>query len=211
MFIAQQQQQVKVLASVDANDERAHKGKQDPVSFDQAFEEMSRNVLNTRYTLLPYLYTLMYEAHAHGSTVSRPLLNEFTNDPTTWNVDKQFLWGPALLISPVLQQGQTELDAYFPDARWYDYYTDTDIGQRKLFKLLQAPMDHINLHLRGGYIIPWQLPALNTKASRKNPMGLTVALDDNEAAQGLLYWDDGTKIGSPKQRAKSSLDSTKLL
>ncbi|XP_015266282.1 PREDICTED: sucrase-isomaltase, intestinal [Gekko japonicus] len=167
---------------------------QDPVSFDKAFEEMSRNVLNTRYTLLPYLYTLMYEAHAHGSTVSRPLLNEFTNDPETWNVDKQFLWGPALLISPVLQEGQTELDAYFPDARWYDYYTDTDIGQRKLIKRLQAPMDHINLHLRGGYIIPWQLPALNTKASRKNPMGLTVALDDNGAAQGLLYWDDGTKI-----------------
>lgn len=31
--------------------------------------------------------------------------------------------------------------------------------------------------------------------SRKQPMGLTVALDDNGAAQGLLYWDDGKTIG----------------
>nr|XP_056706356.1 sucrase-isomaltase, intestinal [Euleptes europaea] len=167
---------------------------QDPVSFNRTFEDMSRKVLNIRYTLLPYLYTLMYEAHAHGSTVSRPLLNEFTNDQKTWDIYKQFLWGPALLVSPVLEEGQRELDAYFPDVRWYDYYTDTDIEQRNLTKRLQAPLDHINLHIRGGYIIPWQLPAANTKASRKNPMGLTVALDDNGAAQGLLYWDDGTKI-----------------
>ncbi|XP_054838775.1 sucrase-isomaltase, intestinal [Eublepharis macularius] len=177
---------------------RNHNGlgtvRQDPVAFDQAFEDMSRKVLNIRYTLLPYLYALMYEAHAYGSTVSRPLLNEFTDDQQTWGISEQFLWGPALLISPVLKENATTVDAYFPDARWYDYYTDKDVGVRKTSHLLSAPLDHINLHIRGGYIIPWQLPAVNTKASRKNPMGLTVALDDNGAAHGLLYWDDGTKI-----------------
>nr|XP_034988351.1 sucrase-isomaltase, intestinal [Zootoca vivipara]XP_034988352.1 sucrase-isomaltase, intestinal [Zootoca vivipara] len=177
---------------------RNHNGigymRQDPVSFDQAFEDMSRNVLNTRYTLLPYLYTLLYEAHDHGSTVVRPLLHEFTDDRTTWDIDRQFLWGPALLISPVLDENQTTVNAYFPDARWYDYYTSKDVGVRGNFSVLQADLEHINLHLRGGYIIPWQLPDLTTKASRAQPMGLTIALDDNGAAQGLLYWDDGTSI-----------------
>ncbi|KAM6442830.1 sucrase-isomaltase, intestinal [Liasis olivaceus] len=167
---------------------------QDPVAFDKKFEEISRNVLSTRYTLLPYLYTLMYEAHAHGNTVVRPLLHEFTDDKETWSIQEQFLWGPALLISPALYENTTEVEAYFPDAHWYDYYTDENIGTRQQLRKLPTPLDHINLHLRGGYIIPWQLPALNTKASRKNLMGLTVALDDNGAAQGLLYWDDGTKI-----------------
>uniref|UniRef100_A0A670IE62 Maltase n=1 Tax=Podarcis muralis TaxID=64176 RepID=A0A670IE62_PODMU len=177
---------------------RNHNGigyRQDPVSFDRAFEDLSRNVLNTRYTLLPYLYTLLYEAHDHGSTVVRPLLHEFTDDRTTWDIDRQFLWGPALLISPVLDENQTTVNAYFPDARWYDYYTSKDIGVRGNYSVLQAELEHINLHLRGGYIIPWQLPDLNTNASRKQPMGLTVALDDNGAAQGLLYWDDGKTIG----------------
>lgn len=170
---------------------------QDPLSFDVQFENLSRNVLNTRYTLLPYLYTLMYEAHAHGNTVVRPLLHEFINDRTTWNIYEQFLWGPALLISPVLHENtesnDTVVEAYFPDARWYDYYTNI-AGARGQFVNLSTPLDHIHLHLRGGYIFPWQIPALNTKASRKNPMGLTVALDDNGAAQGLLYWDDDTII-----------------
>ncbi|NXR00307.1 MGA protein, partial [Sagittarius serpentarius] len=59
---------------------RNHNGKgakrQDPVAWNSTFEEISRKVLNIRYSLLPYLYTLMYEANAHGSTVVRPLLHE---------------------------------------------------------------------------------------------------------------------------------------
>lgn len=50
--------------------------RQDPVSFDAAFEALSRNVLNIRYTLLPYLYTLLFDAHTTGTTVVRPLLHE---------------------------------------------------------------------------------------------------------------------------------------
>ncbi|XP_072852258.2 sucrase-isomaltase, intestinal isoform X2 [Pogona vitticeps] len=177
---------------------RNHNGlgskRQDPVSFDDHFKEIARNVFNTRYTLLPYLYTLMYEAHAHGSTVVRPLLHEFTDDKTTWEIYEQFLWGPALLISPVLHENATTVEAYFPDAPWYNYYTDKVEKVRGQFQNISTPLEDINLHLRGGYIIPWQLPGLNTEASRKKMMGLTVALDDNESAQGLLYWDDGTTI-----------------
>uniref|UniRef100_A0A803U0F6 Maltase n=1 Tax=Anolis carolinensis TaxID=28377 RepID=A0A803U0F6_ANOCA len=146
---------------------RNHNGigylRQDPAAFDEKFQEISRNVLNTRYTLLPYLYTLMYEAHAHGNTVVRPLLHEFVDDKVTWEIYEQFLWGPALLISPALHPNVTEVNAYFPDARWYNYYTVIE-GIRKEFQNLATPLEHINLHLRGGNIIPWQLPALNTQA-----------------------------------------------
>ena len=46
------------------------------MAWNSTFEDISRDVLNIRYTLLPYLYTLMYDASAHGSTVVRPLLHE---------------------------------------------------------------------------------------------------------------------------------------
>ncbi|NWT71349.1 MGA protein, partial [Prunella himalayana] len=168
--------------------------RQDPASWDDKFKEMSRNVLNIRYTLLPYLYTLLYDAHAHGSTVVRPVLHEFVGDNTTWDIDEQFLWGPALLISPVMKENDRSVIAYFPDARWYDYHTNSDTGFRKQFQNLSAPLEHINLHIRGGYILPWQRPATTTAYSRKNPMGLTVALDDALQAGGHLYWDDGVRI-----------------
>ncbi|XP_078603226.1 sucrase-isomaltase, intestinal-like [Branchiostoma floridae x Branchiostoma japonicum] len=96
---------------------------QDPSAWGPEFAEASRAVLLTRYRLLPYLYTLFYEAHTKGSTVVRPLLHEFRTDRNAWTVDRQFLWGPALLISPVLEQGATSVTAYMPDARWFDYYT----------------------------------------------------------------------------------------
>ncbi|XP_013810008.1 maltase-glucoamylase-like [Apteryx mantelli] len=177
---------------------RNHNGKgtkrQDPVAWNSTFEDISRNVLNTRYTLLPYLYTLMYEAHAHGSTVIRPLLHEFVEDRTTWEIYKQFLWGPALLISPVMEPNAVTVTAYIPNARWYDYYTDELIGFRGQFRNLSAPLEHINLHIRGGYILATQRPANTTFYSRKNPLGLTVALNDSQLAQGQLYWDDGIRI-----------------
>lgn len=179
---------------------RNHNGKgskrQDPVSFDTAFEDLSRKVLNTRYTLLPYLYTLLFEAHTKGSTVVRPLLHEFTEDKQTWDVYKQFLWGPALMISPVMNEGARSVNVYVPNTIWYDYHTGININIKGQWAELQAPLDHINLHVRGGYILPLQAPANNTHFSRKNPMKLLVALDQNEMANGQLFWDDGTSITS---------------
>ncbi|XP_071422109.1 sucrase-isomaltase, intestinal [Pithys albifrons albifrons] len=177
---------------------RNHNGKgtrrQDPVSWNETFVEISKNVLNIRYSLLPYLYTLMHDAHAQGSTVVRPLLHEFVEDKKTWDIYEQFLWGPALLISPVMQKSTVTVRGYFPSARWYDYYTHENIGAKGEFRVLPAPLDHINLHIRGGHILPWQTPARTTSSSRKNPMGLIVALDDNLFAEGHLYWDDGVLI-----------------
>uniref|UniRef100_A0A4W6E6N8 alpha-glucosidase n=1 Tax=Lates calcarifer TaxID=8187 RepID=A0A4W6E6N8_LATCA len=177
---------------------RNHNGKgnprQDPVAWNAAFAEASRDVLNIRYTLLPYLYTLMFEAHTKGSTVVRPLLHEFVNDKTTWDIYRQFLWGPALLITPALDKGVRTVNGYVPNARWYDFHTARDVGVRGQMVNMPTPIDHINLHIRGGYVIPWQKPENNTYYSRMNPLGLIVALSDSGTAQGSFFWDDGEGI-----------------
>lgn len=49
---------------------------QDPAVFGDAFAKISRATLRIRYSLLPYLYTLFYESHVHGSTVVRSLMHE---------------------------------------------------------------------------------------------------------------------------------------
>ncbi|XP_066266382.1 sucrase-isomaltase, intestinal-like [Branchiostoma lanceolatum] len=173
---------------------------QDPGSFSQSMIDSSRNVMMTRYTLLPYLYTLFYHAHVAGTTVARPLLHEFPSDPKTWEVDRQFLWGRGLLISPVLSQGDTTVDAYFPDDRWYDWFTGFEVegDYRGQTVTLDAPLNKINVHVRGGTILPTQEPANSTVYSRRNPMGLVVALDDSNStgASGDLFWDDGESYDS---------------
>ncbi|GAB5568854.1 maltase-glucoamylase [Prionailurus iriomotensis] len=166
---------------------------QDPVAFGShsLLVNSSKHYLNIRYTLLPYLYTLFYRAHTRGDTVARPLVHEFYQDPATWEVHEQFLWGPGLLITPVLYEGVDQVKAYIPDAVWYDYETGVAIQWRKQLVEMQLPPDRIGLHLRGGFIFPTQQPSTTTEASRKNPLGLIVALDYKREAKGELYWDNG--------------------
>ncbi|XP_054432879.1 sucrase-isomaltase, intestinal [Pteronotus mesoamericanus] len=188
--------------------------RQDPASWNTTFSEMSRDVLNIRYTLLPYFYTQMHEVHAHGGTVIRPLLHEFYKEKPTWDVFEQFLWGPAFMVTPVLKPNTDVVRGYVPNARWFDYHTGQDIGVRRTFKEFDAPLHKINLHVRGGYILPCQEPDKNTFHSRKNYMRLIVAADDNQMAQGSLFWDDGETIGTYERNlyflVKFNLNKTTL-
>ncbi|XP_013405317.1 maltase-glucoamylase, intestinal-like [Lingula anatina] len=105
------------------------------------------------------------------------------------------MWGAGLLISPALRQGQVEVEAYFPKARWYDYYSGAELPSSGRNITLPTPIDKINLHVRGGHVIPWQREANTTVISRQNSMGLIVGLDDVGQASGSLFWDDGESFG----------------
>ncbi|KAH9514808.1 hypothetical protein Btru_023694 [Bulinus truncatus] len=164
---------------------------QDPASFGQDFVNLVKPVLMTRYKFLPYLYTQMYRAHVDGDIVFKPLFFEFPQDDTTLSIDKQFMLGPAFLISPVLEDRLREVKAYFPQGRWFDYTTGERIHSEGQHVILPTPLEKFNLHIRGGHIVPWQTPAATTEDSRKNDLGLLVALGPDNTASGELFWDDG--------------------
>lgn len=164
---------------------------QEPYAFSLAAQDAMRRALRLRYSLLPHLYTLFHRAHVAGDTVARPLFLEFPKDPNTWSVDRQLLWGAGLLITPVLEQGQTKVSGYFPAGTWYSFTGDSTIHSRGQWILLAAPLDTINVHIRAGHILPLQEPGLNTAESRKKGMTVVVALTPDGFARGELYWDDG--------------------
>ena len=68
----------------------------------------------------------------------------------------------------------------------------TTVGQ---FVDLDAPIQKINVHVRGGFIIPMQIPGANLILGRGNPFTLLVALSPSGNANGNLFWDDGDSIG----------------
>ncbi|KTG36910.1 hypothetical protein cypCar_00036485 [Cyprinus carpio] len=87
--------------------------------------------------------------------------------------------------------GVENVEAYIPDAIWYDFEKEERITDRKEKVNLNLPADKLGLHLRGGAILPAQRPDITTTYSRRHPMRLIIALDDNNAASGELFWDDG--------------------
>ncbi|MEE6514606.1 hypothetical protein FKM82_022909, partial [Ascaphus truei] len=169
---------------------------QEPYVFSKPAQEAIKTALYIRYSLLPYLYTLFHKAHSAGEVVVRALFMEFPSDPNTWAIDRQFLWGSALLVTPVLDQGKTEVNGYFPPGTWYGSRSGARIRSKGQWVLLPAPLDSINIHLRGGYIIPMQIPGLTTEESRKNPVVLLAALSPEGVARGDLFWDDGDSLGT---------------
>lgn len=169
---------------------------QDPTVWDNQTINITRESLVLRYSLLPYLYTLFYLAHTNGDTVARPLFMQFPKDEKTWTIERQFMWGDGLLISPVLTAGDDTVNAYLPEyERWYDLHRVKEVT-KKGDVTLEAPIKIIPLHIRGGVIIPQQEPNITTAASRQNPFLLLVALDNTSMASGQLYLDDGESLGS---------------
>ncbi len=168
---------------------------QDPGNFSSPIVDSNRRVVQTRYTLIPYLYTLFHRVHISGGTIVRSMAHEFPTDSLTWPLDEQFLWGSHLLIAPVIYENHTTKNVYLPslNERWFNYYTGEEqilLGQINV----TADYDYLPLFLRGGIILPRQQSAMNTVKARLNPMNLIIALDRQEKAQGNLFWDDGESI-----------------
>ncbi|MCJ1309619.1 hypothetical protein MMC25_003279 [Agyrium rufum] len=163
--------------------------------------EATKTAMNIRFKLLPYMYTLFYLSHTTGSTVMRALSWEFPDDPWIADADRQFFLGPAILVTPVLNQGATSVDGVFPGvgmaggACYYDWYTQEQMSVSPGQNLtIDAPLGHIPVYIRGGNVIPMQDVAMTTRDARNTPWSLLVALSMEGTASGSLYLDDGESL-----------------
>ncbi|KAL1599352.1 hypothetical protein SLS59_006369 [Nothophoma quercina] len=171
---------------------------QEPYRWDSV-ASASRTAMHIRYSLLPYMYTLFHQAHTTGSTVMRALAWEFPNEPQLAGVDTQFLLGPNILVTPVLEPQVSTVNGVFPGLvdgeSWYDWYTGEKVqAQAGVNTTISAPLGHIPVYIRGGAVLPTQEPGYTTAESRKNPWGLIVALSEDGSASGSLYVDDGESL-----------------
>jgi alpha-D-xyloside xylohydrolase len=113
-----------------------------------------REVLLLRERLRPYVMAQMRAAHECGRPPMRPLFFDFPTDERAWSVEDAFLFGPAVLVAPVLERGARERDVYLPaGAAWTDPWTGATCGGGRTLRV-DAPLDRVPLFLRDGADLP---------------------------------------------------------
>jgi alpha-D-xyloside xylohydrolase len=142
-----------------------------------------------RYRLLPYSYSLAAEVSRRHGTIMRPLVMDFREDPQVLDIGDQFLFGPALLVSPVTGSGATSRSVYLPrGAGWYDFWTGAfEAGGRRLDAA--APYESLPVYVRAGSILPLGPELQYTDEKPADP--LTVWVYRGADAAFDLYEDDG--------------------
>jgi alpha-D-xyloside xylohydrolase len=106
-----------------------------------------------RYRLMPYIYSLAWMVTSEGYTPMRPLVMDFRTDVRAQNVGDQFMYGPALMVSPVTEPGATSRRLYVPAAEWYDFWTGHQQHGAGEIEA-PAPLDRMPLYVRAGSILP---------------------------------------------------------
>ena len=130
-----------------------HTRRQEPYAFDQQTISVYRQMLQTRYAFLPYLYDLLEKAHRTGEPIQRPLFFDYPADPAVKERNDQVMIGPDMMLCPILHQGQRSRAVYFPQGTWVNYFTgETYQGSREY--LVPMALDAMGLFLKAGAIFP---------------------------------------------------------
>ncbi|MBD0334060.1 MAG: alpha-glucosidase [Cyanobacteria bacterium Co-bin13] len=144
-----------------------------------------RYFLQLRYRLLPYLYTLAWEAAQQGHPPVRPLFWYSSDDPELWAIEDQFYLGKALLVCPVVQAELRSRPVHLPQGYWYDFWSDVCWEGGKTLPL-EAPLERLPLLVKAGTVLPMAAAETLTLHLYPLPQG---------ESQSQIYSDAGEGYG----------------
>ena len=136
------------ITAADGTSRLASGAPNEPWSFGEEIEETLVSYIRLREALRPYTRRLMANAHTNGQPVIRGLFHEFPDDPHAWDVSDQYMFGPEVLVAPVIEAGARSRSVYLPGgATWTNAYTgETHTGGQTV--VAEAPLDVIPLFTR---------------------------------------------------------------
>ncbi len=136
---------------------------QEPWSFGENIENIAKATIKLRYKLIPYYYSLLYEAFVKGYPIMRPIffneINRFTLDKIYY--ESEFLLGDFLLFAPYMTKSNKR-DVYLPPGEWYSWWKKEElfVGD-SIYPIDEEDNEIIPIFLSDHAIIPMSFENLN--------------------------------------------------
>jgi alpha-D-xyloside xylohydrolase len=169
---------------------RAHgQAPKEPWHYDAAFVDEYRRSIDLRYALMPYIYAQARSSSERGHPMMRTLFFEFPDDPASWLIEDQYMFGSDLLVAPLFESGAGRR-VYLPPGAWIDYQGGAKYegGRWHTIKTGVLP---VVLLVRGGAIVPHAAVAQHTGAIDWKTIELRVYGGTAAGARGLFALPDG--------------------
>jgi len=179
-------------------------------SYGKEAEPILEKYLKLRYHLMPYIYSLGHKTYETGAPFMRALFMDFPNDPKVVDLGDEYMFGPALLVAPVTEQGATSREVYLPTGTdWYNYWTNERVRGGQTIRV-NAPIDILPVFVRAGSILPLGAAVENTAQEQKiekvriypgangdftlySDDGKSYSYEKGEGRITRLHWDDQTQ------------------
>jgi alpha-glucosidase len=160
---------------------------QEPFAYGEKCEALVRKLIETRYALLPYIYSLFHEHTVSGAPLMRPLSWHYPLDKIAANIDDEFLLGENILVAPITERAKSCRNIYFPEGLWHPFSGGAPVkGGQTL--TVEIPLGAVPAFVRDGSIIP-MASAMQSTVEYENCTITFKCFGGN--AQGLYFEDDG--------------------
>jgi len=159
-----------------------------PWTFGDRAVENFRKYAKLRYRLLPYIYSQAYKATKTGLPMMRAMVLEFQDDPNTYSMEDQYMFGDAFLVAPV-HTPVNRRTVYLPEGIWFDYWTAKEY-KGPITLQVQPPLEVLPLYIKGDSIIPMGPDMAYVGEKPFDPITLDVWLCSE--GECTIYDDDQT-------------------
>jgi alpha-D-xyloside xylohydrolase len=164
----------------------------EPWNYSNAFMDDFRRIDELKYQLMPYVYAQARDCSERGLPMLRALFIEYPEDPGSWLVDDEYLFGSSILVAPLFHESETSRAVYLPPGTWVDYQTGKAYAGG--WQTLTAGAIPALILVRDGTVIPQIKLAQSTMQLDWSKLDLVVFAKDATTAKGLVCLPEDNKL-----------------